>query len=243
MKKTLKLVSIVTVFLFVSAYLLLFFMPTPPLLGSYSFSKAVYDNQQQLLRLTLSKDDKYRLFTPINKIPEQLIAATLLQEDQYFRWHSGINPLALVKAIWNTYVIQSRKIGASTITMQLARIRFGINSKKPLGKLEQIIRALQLELHYSKDEILEAYLNLAPYSGNVEGVGAASLVYFHQPIEKISLPQALTLSIIPQNPNKRTPNNIELKQIRDLLFARWLEKYPEDQNKTFFLTLSDVSVK
>ena len=237
MKKTLKLVSIVTVFLFVSAYLLLFFMPTPPLLGSYSFSKAVYDNQQQLLRLTLSKDDKYRLFTPINKIPEQLIAATLLQEDQYFRWHSGINPLALVKAIWNTYVIQSRKIGASTITMQLARIRFGINSKKPLGKLEQIIRALQLELHYSKDEILEAYLNLAPYSGNVEGVGAASLVYFHQPIEKISLPQALTLSIIPQNPNKRTPNNIELKQIRDLLFARWLEKYPEDQNKTTLFSL------
>jgi len=237
MRKTLKLVSIVTVFLFVSAYFLLFFIPTPPLLGSYSFSKAVYDNQQQLLRLTLSKDDKYRLFTPINKIPEQLIAATLLQEDQYFRWHSGINPLALVKAVWNTYVIQSRKIGASTITMQLARIRFGINSKKPLGKLEQIIRALQLELHYSKDQILEAYLNLAPYSGNVEGAGAASLVYFHQPIEKISLPQALTLSIIPQNPNKRTPNNIELKQIRDLLFARWLEKYPEDQNKTTLFSL------
>lgn len=237
MKKSLKLISIISVLLFVSAYLILFFIPTPSLLGSYSFSKVVYDDQQQLLRLTLSKDDKYRLFTPINKIPPQLIEATLLQEDQYFRWHSGINPLALVKAVWHTYVVKSRKIGASTITMQLARIRFGINSKKASGKLEQIVRALQLEMHYSKNEILEAYLNLAPYGGNVEGVGAASLVYFHQPIGKISLPQALTLSIIPQNPNKRTPNNGELKEIRDLLFARWLAKHLEDQNKKTLFSL------
>lgn len=237
MKKSLKLISIIAVLLFVSAYLILFFMPKPSLLGPYSFSKAVYDDQQQLLRLTLSKDDKYRLFTPINKIPQQLINATLLQEDQYFRWHSGINPFALVKAVWHTYVIQSRKIGASTITMQLARIRFGINSKKALGKLEQIVRALQLETHYSKKEILEAYLNLAPYGGNIEGVGAASLVYFHHPIEKLTLPQALTLSIIPQNPNKRTPQNNELKEIRDLLFTRWLAKYPQDQNKKNLFSL------
>ena len=237
MRKTLKLISIISVLLFVSAYLILFFLPTPSLLGSYPFSTAVYDDQQQLLRLTLSKDDKYRLFTPLDKIPKQLINATLLQEDQYFRWHSGINPWALVKAVWHTYIVQSRKIGASTITMQLARIRFAINSKKAFGKLEQIVRALQLEMHYSKDEILEAYLNLAPYGGNIEGVGAASLVYFHQPIEKLTLPQALTLSIIPQNPNKRTPNNSELKEIRNLLFARWIASYPEDLNKETLFSL------
>lgn len=237
MKKSLKRISIISVVLFVSAYLVLFFMPIPPLLEGYTFSKAVYDNQHQLLRLTLSKDDKYRLFTPLNKIPKQLIDATLLQEDQYFRWHSGLNPLALAKAAWHTYVIQSRTIGASTVTMQLARIRFGINSKKAIGKLEQMMRAVQLEMHYSKDNILEAYLNLAPYGGNIEGVGAASLVYFHQPIEKITLSQALTLSVIPQNPNKRTPNNSGLKDIRDLLFARWIGSHPEDSAKSTVFSL------
>lgn len=237
MKKALKSISLLIGIVIASAYCFLLLMPKPTLLDSYSFSKAVYDNQGQLLRLTLSQDDKYRLFTPLNKIPKQLIDATLLQEDQYFYWHSGINPLALVKAAWHTYVIQSRTIGASTITMQLARIRFGIHSKKALGKIEQIIRALQLELQYSKEELLEAYLNLAPYGGNVEGVGAASLVYFHQNIEKVSLPQALTLSIIPQNPNKRTPNNTEVKHIRNALFIRWLEKYPQDQNKKLVFSL------
>ena len=165
MKKRLKFISIVLVLLFVSGYALLFFAPLPSLLQHYSFSKAVYDSKGQLLRLTLSNDDKYRLFTPLAHIPQQLIDATLVQEDQYFRWHNGVNPLALLKAVWNTYIVKSRKIGASTITMQLARIRFGLNSKQVLGKIEQIVRALQLEMHYSKEELLEAYLNLAPYVG------------------------------------------------------------------------------
>ncbi len=207
------------------------------LLQEVSFSKAVYDDHHQLLRLTLSKDDKFRLFTPLPQIPKQLIEATLLQEDQYFRWHFGLNPLALFKAVWQTYAVKSRRVGASTITMQLARIRYGINSKKISGKLWQIIRALQIEMHYSKDQILEAYLNLAPYGGNIEGVGAASLIYFNNPVNKLSLPEALTLSIIPQNPGKRTPDNSNLKKIRDQLFARWLLKYPEDNSKKMMFNL------
>jgi penicillin-binding protein 1C len=231
MKKTVRITSIIFVLLFVSGYLILIFSPKPPLLDNLSFSKAVYDEQHQLLRLTLSNDDKYRLFTPLSQIPKPLIAATLLQEDQYFRWHYGVNPFAMFKAIWQTYGVQSRRIGASTITMQLARLRLGMNSKQISGKLAQIIRAIQFEMHYSKDEILEAYLNLAPYGGNIEGVGAASLIYFNHSVNKITLPQALTLSIIPQNPGKRTPDNSNLKKIRDDLFTRWLESHPEDSDK------------
>lgn len=231
MKKFCKISSIILVFVFVSGWTILFFSPKPALLSGISFSTAVYDEQQHLLRLTLSGDHKYRLFTPLDKISKQLVAATLLQEDQYYRWHYGINPFATLKAGWQTYVIKSRRIGASTITMQVARLRFGINSKKFSGKLWQIIRALQLERHYSKDEILEAYLNLAPYGGNVEGVGAASLIYFAKPVKNLSLPEALTLSIIPQNPTQRTSQNKNLKQIRDKLFSRWLTQHPEDENK------------
>lgn len=237
MKIKLKIISIILVLTIVSLSLFLFFLPVPVLLEEGSFSRAVYDNHHKLLRLTLSKDEKYRLFTPLKEIAPELIEATLLQEDRYFRWHPGINPVALVKAVWATYVTQSRRVGASTISMQLARIRFGLHSKTVSGKLMQIIRALQLEMHYSKDEILEAYLNLAPYGGNIEGIGAASLVYFNKSPYSLSLAQVLTLSVIPQNPGKRTPDNHNLKTIRDHLFARWLLLHPKDQTKTDQFTL------
>lgn len=239
MKKIIKSFSIIFISLFVSGFLILFFSPKPSLLDETSFSTAIYDDHHQLLRLTLSKDEKYRLFTPLSEISSQLIDATLLQEDQYFRWHWGLNPFSLFKAVWHTYVAKSRRVGASTITMQVARLRFGINSKNISGKFWQIIRAAQLEMHYSKNEILEAYLNLAPYGGNIEGVGAASLVYFDKPVNKLNLPEAITLSVIPQNPGKRTPDNKSLKSIRDHLYSRWLSQHPEDINKkeTFGLPL------
>src|SRR6185437_15428685 len=99
------------------------------------------------------------------------------------------------------------------------------------------IRALQIEMHYSKDQILEAYLNLAPYGGNIEGVGAASLIYFDKPAQELSLPEALTLSVIPQNPGKRTPDNVQLQNIRNHLYQRWLEKHPEDSNQQVLFKL------
>jgi len=231
MKKIIKSFSIIFVLLLVSGYLLLFFLPKPALLDGVAFSRAVYDDHHTLLRLTLSNDEKYRLFTPLSQISKQLIDATLLQEDQYFRMHYGVNPFAMLKAIWQTYGTKSRRVGASTVTMQVARMRYGLNSKKIAGKLGQIIRAIQIEMHYSKDQILEAYLNLAPYGGNIEGAGAASLIYFGNSVNRLTLPQALTLSIIPQNPGKRTPNNHHLKQIRDYLFSRWLSHHPEDIDK------------
>lgn len=232
-----KCFRIILVTLFVSALPVLFFCPKPPLLDSLDFSTAVYDNQERLLRLTLNKDEKYRVFTPLTDIPPQMLMATLLQEDQYFRWHFGVNPVALMHASWETWGARSRRMGASTITMQLARLRFGIHSKSLSGKLRQIVRALQLERHYTKDQILEAYLNLAPYGGNIEGAGAASLIYFNKNIKNATLPEVLTLSVIPQNPTQRTPRNGQLKSIRDKLFARWIKQYPQDANQQSTLDL------
>lgn len=236
MKLFFKWLSIL-ILLFIGAGTAILWFSKPPLLKSLSFSTAVYDENQHLLRLTLNDDDKYRLFTPLSAISPQLREATLLQEDQYFYWHYGLNPWALLKAGWQTYVVKSRRVGASTITMQLARIRFGINSKNALGKLKQALRAIQLEMHYSKNELLEAYLNLAPYGGNIEGVGAASLVYFNKVVSSISLAEALTLSIIPQNPVRRTPNNKNLKQIRNKLYSRWLLKHSKDIDKNSTINL------
>ena len=126
--------------------------------------------------------------------------------------------------------------GGSTVTMQLARLLWPLNTRTPLGKLEQVGRAVELELFYSKRQILEAYLNDAPYGRNVEGVGAASLVYFDKPVATLSLPEALTLAVIPQEPGRNLRKdsehasviNRQLTASRNRLYAHWLAAHPED---------------
>src|SRR5256886_16266177 len=87
--------------------------------------------------------------------------------------------------------------------MQLARLRFHLHTRTISGKLEQIVRALEFERHYSKNEILEAYLNLAPYGRNIEGIGAATLIYFDKSPSGLGGPESVALSVIPQSPGRR----------------------------------------
>ena len=220
---------------------LAFFLPRPALYETKPASQAVYDSHGTLLRLTLSRDEKYRLRAPLRHIAPVFQKATLLYEDRYFYQHSGINPLAILKAAWMTYVVRSARVGASTITMQLARLRFGIQSQNIAGKLYQILRALQIEWYYSKDDILEAYLNLAPYGGNIEGIAAASLIYFNKMPDKLTLHESLTLAVIPQSPSYRSldkgSDNPGLIRARDELIERWLETYPASKSQATRLTL------
>jgi penicillin-binding protein 1C len=189
----------------------MYFSPKPPLLENAAFSKAYFDRDGSLLRLTLAKDQTFRLFTPYEHLSPSLINATLQQEDRYFYLHPGVNPVSVLRAAAETYLRRSRPVGGSTITMQVVRLRDKLDTRSPQGKLTQMMRALQLEGHYSKQEILEAYLNLAPYGGNIEGAGAASLIYFRQPADNLALPQSMALAVIPQNPLKRFPLNADTK--------------------------------
>lgn len=175
----------------------------PLLVNKMSFSKAAYSEQNELLKLTLSSDEKYRLWVPLEQISMHMQTATLEYEDRHFYSHYGIDIGAMLRSVWHSFVLRDRRMGGSTIPMQLARMRFGINSKSFNGKVLQILRALQLEVFYSKQQILEAYLNLAPYGANIEGVGAASLIYFGQPADQLSENQSRLLSRVPQNPIKR----------------------------------------
>jgi penicillin-binding protein 1C len=214
------------------AWVLLGLQPKPLLVNKAGFSQAVYDRDGHLLRLTLSSDEKYRLWVPLSEIPSTMIEATLLQEDAWFRWHRGVNPVSLLRAFCATYLSGGRRIGGSTITMQLARQRFGVDSRTLFGKIQQIVRAIELERFYGKNEILEAYLNIAPYGGNVEGVAAASLVYFHEPPKQLSLAQALTLAVIPQSPSLRNPlrrsGHESLDRARRRVGALWARTHPSD---------------
>ncbi|MFQ9869124.1 MAG: transglycosylase domain-containing protein [Bilophila wadsworthia] len=101
----------------------------------------------------------------------------LLYEDRHFYRHPGVNPLSLLRASAGM-LGGARRMGGSTITMQVARLRLGLSTTTLSGKFAQMARALQYEYHYGKGEILEAYFNLAPYGGNIEGVGAAARIYF-----------------------------------------------------------------
>ncbi|MFQ3248314.1 MAG: penicillin-binding protein 1C [Glaciecola sp.] len=207
------------------------FIPKPDLINYQSYSRAIFDRNDNLLRISLSEDERYRLYTPLEGISEHLQHATVLYEDQNYYSHSGVDYLALLRAFWQTYVLQERRIGASTIVMQVARLRWNIPSNTLGGKVEQILRALQLSRHYSKQELLEAYLNLAPYGGNIEGIGAASLIYFDKPASALSVVEALTLAVVPQNPSKRNPSRpkgmLAIAPAKQILFERWIERYPE----------------
>jgi penicillin-binding protein 1C len=199
------------------------FSPKPVLLQNTPFSTAYYDRNGELLRLSLAEDQSYRLYTKLEDISPDLIEATLMQEDRFFYKHPGVNPFSILRGVFDTYVRRSRPVGGSTITMQVVRLRDGMDTRKIGGKLIQIAKALQLEAHYSKRNILEAYLNLAPYGGNIYGAGTASLIYFKQKANYLALPQSLALAVIPQNPVKRSPlraDNSEWQNARRRLFKQ-----------------------
>ena len=178
-------------------------LPRPELYDHSSFSTAYLDRNGELLWLSLAHDERYRLWVELDEIAPAMRDATLLYEDRHFYYHFGINPMALLRAAWST-LRGERRMGGSTISMQLARLRFQLPHDLA-GKFTQIWRAIQIERHYSKDAILAAYLNFAPYGGNIEGVGAASLIYFGKPAAELSRAEALALSLIPQNPGRRNP--------------------------------------
>jgi penicillin-binding protein 1C len=177
-------------------------LPKPPLLDGVSFSQSVRDRNGELLRVTLTSDQKFRIWTPVREIAPELVDATLQYEDKYFVRHPGVNPFALFRSVFGL-IRGTPRTGASTITMQVARLRFHLQTRTSLGKIRQIIRALELERHYSKSEILEAYLNLAPYGRNIEGIGAASQIYFGKAPAHLTRPESISLSVIPQSPTRR----------------------------------------
>lgn len=213
--------------------------PKPSLAERWPSSTAIYAQDGSLLRLSLASDEQYRVWTPLDKMPVRLVEAVKLYEDQWFAWHPGVNPVALVRAALST-ASGAHKQGASTLTMQLARRLYGLNTRTVKGKLQQMAYALWLEARYSKRDILQAYLNIAPYGRNVEGVGAASLVFFHTGVERLTVAQVMTLAVVPQNPRARNPvavataasaaakPHMTQEAARTRLWQRWVAAHPVD---------------
>lgn len=209
--------------------------PHAPLREVAPLSRLVLAENGELLRMTLASDGQYRLWLPLERIAPAMIDALLLKEDRNFYRHPGVDPTALLRATLATYGGGMRQ-GGSTLSMQLARRLYGLNSRQIPGKLQQIALALWLEARHSKHDILEAYLNLAPMGGNIEGVEAASRIYFGKSAEQLSLSEALALAVIPQQPG-RGQFGPSLQKARLQLMTQWRSEHADDPRNDGLLEL------
>lgn len=216
--------KVVLVFLSILVLLNLIFPPKVNL----QYSTIITDADGVMLHAFLSPDDKWRMYVELKEITPTLRKAILAKEDKYFSYHFGVNPVAIIRAIFNNVTKNRRTSGASTITMQVVRI-LNPNERTYFNKISEILRAIQLEIYYSKDEILQMYLNLVPYGSNIEGIKSASYLYFQKSPDRLSLAEVTTLAIIPNRPTSlrlgtRNPLIVEERN-------KWLNRF---QNaKTF----------
>jgi len=210
------------------------FLPKPDLLPQdLEYSRTVLDRDGNVIFLTTTSDGMLRLPTTVGQLAPEMLEATLEMEDRRFYDHHGVDPRAVARASWG--VLSGQKLGgASTITMQLSRLRWDIGTRSPLGKIEQMFRAIQLERHYSKDEIAAAYFTIAPYGGNVEGVRAASFRWCGKSASELTLREAASLSAIPQSPSTRRPKregNPSLAVAQARLMTRLRANHGEPPNE------------
>ncbi|MGF1456967.1 MAG: penicillin-binding protein 1C [Alphaproteobacteria bacterium] len=210
--------------LLVAAIVILDRLFPPPLTRFEDRSPLVLDRDGRLLRAFLSKDDKWRLAAAPGAVDARYLRLLKTYEDKRFDTHPGVDPLAGVRAFGQLIASGRVVSGASTLTMQAARLLEPGVSRGLGGKLRQVVRALQLEVRFTKDEILGVYLTLAPFGGNLEGVRAASLAYFGKEPAALTLGQAALLVALPQSPERQRPDRrpAEAKAARDKVLGRLL---------------------
>src|SRR4051794_16990137 len=175
-----------------------------PLREAKAVSTTVVDRHGKLLRAYAMADGRWRLPVSARKdVDPTYLKLLLAYEDQRFFDHHGVDPRALARAAVQLGSHGHIVSGGSTITMQLARLLEPRRQRSFSAKLRQIVRAIELERQMSKDEILDLYLTLAPYGGNLEGIRAASIAYFGKEPKRLSLAEAALLVALPQSPETR----------------------------------------
>lgn len=208
------------------SFILLFFILNWifPLPDKVEYSTIITDDKGEVINAFLTNDQKWRMKTELEEISPLLQKTIVAKEDRHFYSHPGVNPFAVIRAFFSNIFHMRRMSGASTITMQVAKM-LEPGKRNIWSKTREMFRALQLELKYSKKEILQLYLNLVPYGGNIEGVKAASLLYFKKNPDHLSLAEITALSIIPNKPGVMVPgrNNDFIVKERN----RWLERFAD----------------
>ncbi len=193
-------------------FILLFCIPLPNIKPTYS--KTIIDKEGNVVSSNVSSEQQWHLPLDV-KIPEQLKMAIILYEDEYFYWHLGINPMSVVKSL--AVNVKSRKIkrGASTITMQVMRMRNRSKSRTLSTKLFESVAAVKYSFLRSKNRVLEEWCDIAPFGGNTIGVKTAAFRYFNRNLDQLSPAEIALLAVLPN-----TPSSVNLAKNRLLLTQR-----------------------
>ena len=185
------------------------------------FARVVVDKDGMPLRAFANEQGIWRYEITYQDVSKNYLEALFTYEDRWFDYHPGVNPVSLVRAFWQNIFNGEVVSGGSTLTMQVARLLVP-NQRTLKGKLKQMFRALQLEWHHSKEDILNAYLNYAPFGGTIEGVQAASFTYFGKSASLLSDAEAALLAVLPQAPSRNRPDRYpeHAKAMRDKVLHR-----------------------
>ena len=203
----------------------------PPLGKNLDTSHSVLDRDGRLLRAYANGESRWRLPATVEDVDPRFVRMLLAYEDRRFYEHVGVDPLAVGRAAFQLIRQGHIVSGASTLSMQVARLLEPRQERSFVAKFRQIARALQLEFALSKAEILSLYLTLAPYGGNLEGVRAASLSYLGKEPRRLTLGEAALLVALPQSPEMRRPdrNSAVARAARDRVLDRMQAFVPADE--------------
>jgi penicillin-binding protein 1C len=203
-------------------------LPPLPLAQASQVSTTIVDRNGKLLRAYAMADGRWRLQVDARKdVDPTYLKLLLAYEDQRFRAHHGVDPLALGRAALQIISRGHIVSGGSTITMQLARLMEPRRERSVYAKLRQIVRAIEIEHELSKDQILNLYLAMAPFGGNLEGVRAASIAYFGKEPKRLTLAESALLVALPQSPETRRLDRYPeaARAGRDRVLARMVEEH------------------
>lgn len=168
-------------------------------------ARVVVDEKGIPLWRFADRDGIWRYPVTIEEVSPRYLEALIQYEDRWFWDHPGVNPFSVLRAAWQDLLAGKVISGGSTLTMQVARL-LDPHSRTLGGKVRQLWRALQLEWHLSKAEILTLYLNRAPFGGTLQGVGAASWAYLGKSPAQLSYSEAALLAVLPQAPSRLRPD-------------------------------------
>lgn len=185
------------------------------------YSRIIVDEKDRLLRAFPDANGVWRHPIDLHQVSQNYLEALIAYEDQWYWYHPGINPFSFFRALLQNIGCQCIRSGASTITMQVARI-FYPHERTITGKLSQVLRAFQIEWHYSKEQILKLYINNAPYGGTIEGLQAASQSYLGKSADELTDAEAALLTVLPQAPSRNRPDRYpqRAEQARDKVLNR-----------------------
>src|SRR3954465_15305362 len=198
-----------------------------PLEDARRVSTTIVDRNGKLLRAFAMADGRWRLPVDARRDVDPTYLKLLLAfEDKRFYSHSGIDPLALSRAAVQLVRRGHIVSGGSTITMQLARLMEPRRERSVYAKIRQMVRAVELERQLSKEQILDLYLAMAPFGGNLEGIRAASIAYFGKEPKRLSLAEAALLVALPQSPENRRLDRYPdaARAARDRVLDRMVEE-------------------